>query len=62
MELLLGIDIGTSGARAGIFDRNGNSLIFCEKSIPLYTPHSGWAEQDPDDWWQAVGAACRQAI
>ena len=62
MELFLGIDIGTSGARTGIFDKEGNSLIFCEEFFPLSTPHSGWAEQDPQDWWNAVGKATRRAI
>lgn len=62
MDLFLGIDIGTSGARVGVFDKNGNSLIFCEEPFPLYTPHSGWAEQNPDDWWEAVGKATRRAV
>ena len=62
MDLFLGIDIGTNGARAGIFDRSGSSLIFCEEPFPLSTPHSGWAEQDPDDWWSALGKATRRAL
>ena len=62
MELFLGIDIGTGGARAGIFDRHGNSLLFCEEPFPLYTPHSGWAEQAPDDWWTALGKATRKVM
>lgn len=62
MKFFLGIDIGTGGARVGIFDDSGNSVIFCEEQFPLYTPHSGWAEQNPDDWWDAVGKASRRAI
>lgn len=62
MDLFLGIDIGTSGARAGIFDGEGNSIIFKEEQFDLSTPHSGWAEQNPDDWWNAVVKSTRKAI
>jgi len=62
MNLFLGIDIGTSGARAGIFDADGNVIIFREEQFGLSTPHSGWAEQSPDDWWDAVGKATRAAV
>lgn len=62
MELFLGIDIGTGSARAGIFSRSGASLGFHEEPFPLYTPHSGWAEQSPDDWWAALGKAVRTVV
>lgn len=59
---VLGIDLGTSGARVGIFDLQGNSIVFCDESYPLYTPASGWAEQKPEDWWEATCKASRRAI
>ena len=62
MDLFLGIDIGTGGARAGIFDRSGASLRFHEESFPLDTPRSGLAEQSPDDWWTAVGKSVRTVM
>ena len=62
MKLVLGIDIGTGGARVGIFDLRGNSICFCEEPFALYTPHSGWAEQHPADWWDALGCASRRAM
>lgn len=54
MEYLLGIDMGTSSVKTGIFDRNGNPAAFCDASYPLYTPKSGWAEQKVEDWWSAI--------
>ena len=51
---VLGIDIGTTGARVGIFDLKGNPVVFCSENFPLYTPASGRAEQDANDWWEAV--------
>ena len=54
---LLGIDIGTGGTRAVLLDAEGCVLSSATvEHAPISSPHAGWAEQDPDDWW---GAACR---
>ena len=34
---VLGIDLGTGGARVGIFDLKGNPVVFCSEKITLYT-------------------------
>lgn len=54
MEYLLGIDIGTSGTKAVLFDREGRSIASSTEEYPMYQPQIGWAEQDPADWWNAV--------
>lgn len=59
---VLGIDLGTSSARVGIFDLTGSSIIFSVEPYPLYTPRSGWAEQKPEEWWDAICKASRKAI
>lgn len=59
---VLGIDMGTGGARVGIFDLEGNPVVFCGENYPLYTPASGRAEQDPDEWWAAICKASNEAI
>jgi len=59
---LLGIDLGTGGARVGIFDSKGNPIVFCSEKVTLYTPASGRAEQDPDEWWKAICKASKQAV
>ena len=51
---LLGIDIGTSACKVAVFDRNGKVLAAANGDYPVYYPHEGWAEQNPDDWWDAV--------
>ncbi len=61
-QYVLGLDMGTGGARVGIFDLQGNSVIFCGEKYPLYTPASGRAEQSPDEWWEAICKASRRAI
>ena len=47
IDCVLGVDMGTGGARVGIFDLKGNPIVFCEEPYPLYTPASGRAEQKP---------------
>ena len=47
IDCVLGVDMGTGGARVGIFDLKGNPIVFCEEPYPLYTPASGRAEAVP---------------
>ena len=63
MDYLLGIDVGTGGTRAVLVDRVGAiaSSATCEH-VPFASPCTGWAEQDPHDWWRAAGSAIRSAI
>lgn len=51
---LLGIDVGTSSCKAAVFDREGNVLVSASADYQVYYQHPGWAEQDPEDWWQGV--------
>lgn len=62
MIALLGIDIGTSGTKSVLFDANGNSLASSTKEYPMYQPQNGWAEQNPDDWWDATVQTCHAVI
>ncbi len=56
MEYLLGIDIGTSGTKTVLFDRDANPVAAKTFEYPLYQEQNGWAEQDPADWWNAAAA------
>ena len=50
---VIGIDSGTQSLRTGIFDLQGNPLIFATKEYPTYFPKPAWAEQDAADrGWQ----------
>ena len=53
MSYILGVDIGTSGTKTVLFDENGTALSSATYEYPLYTPQNGYAEQDPEDWWNA---------
>ena len=61
-KYLLGIDIGTSSCKAALFDRNGKIVGQITKDYSVFYPHPGWAEQNPEDWWEAVCAAVRTLI
>ena len=52
-KYLIGLDIGTSGAKCIIVDETGKVIASSTQEYPLYTPKPGWAEQDPKDWWDA---------
>ena len=51
---LLGIDIGTSACKVAAFDREGKVLAAANGDYPVYYPREGWAEQNPEEWWEAV--------
>ena len=59
---VMGIDVGTGSARAGIFDLKGKTVAMASAGYPLSTPYNGWAEQAPEDWWTALCAASREAV
>ncbi|MBX7135209.1 MAG: xylulokinase [Fimbriimonadaceae bacterium] len=54
MTKLLGIDVGTSGAKAILIDETGRILKTASAEYPLLTPKPGWTEQDPEAWWAGV--------
>ena len=61
-EYLLGIDIGTSACKTALFTREGKVVAAATEDYPVYYPHSGWAEQNPEEWWNAVCQAIQKAL
>ena len=59
---LLGIDLGTTEARAGIVASDGRLLGLGSGAYPTDRGDDGRAEQDPTGWWAAVEAAARAAL
>jgi xylulokinase len=56
-ELLLGIDLGTSGLKAGVFDPAGRLVARSVVQYDTARPRPGWAEQAPAAWWAACSSA-----
>ncbi len=59
---VLGLDGGTEGVRAGVFDPTGRPVAFARAAYSTSHPRQGWAEQNPDDWWTAAVTATRAAV
>ena len=62
MAYLLGMDIGTSSTRAIIINEKGKLIASATSDYPLITPRPGWAEQNPEDWWNASIEVIKKVI
>lgn len=60
--MLLGIDIGTSATKTVLFDLAGKALASHTISYPMHCPRSAWAEQNPEDWWNATADGIRAVL
>jgi xylulokinase len=60
--VLLGIDLGTSGLKAGLYDLGGRLLGQGWAANEYLAGPPGWAEQDPRGWWAGCGAAVRAVL
>lgn len=61
-EYLIAYDIGTSGTKASLFSTDGTLISSDTKPYEVYFGSGGRAEQDPEDWWNAVVAASRKIL
>ena len=50
--MLMGIDIGTTSVKTIICDYNGKIIYSTSESQNLYSKQSGWAEENPEEWWE----------
>jgi len=53
----ISIDLGTSSCKVCAVDVYGRIAGSASEGYPTYSPHSGWAEQDPETWMKSVSAA-----
>lgn len=54
---VLGVDIGTTSTKVGVFDRHGTPLASAHAGYPITRPAPDRAEQDADAWWASVNEA-----
>ncbi len=50
--LYIGIDLGTSAVKLLLMDEKGKIHKIVSKEYPLFFPHPGWSEQDPEEWFE----------
>jgi xylulokinase len=55
--VVLAIDSSTTSTKAIAFDLDGRAVAQARGDYPRQTPHPGWQEQDPEDWWRATATA-----
>ena len=51
MLLYIGIDLGTSAVKLILMDETGKIHNTVSREYPIFYPHSGWSEQNPEDWY-----------
>lgn len=61
-KYLIGVDVGTGSARAGIFDRSGKLLATAKSPIDLYRDDRGFVEQSSQQIWRAVCECVRESV
>ena len=59
---VMGIDIGASSLKATVIDAAGQVKGTGSAAVATATPHPGWTEQDPEDWYRAACAAVPKAL
>ena len=62
MDYVLGIDVGTTGTKSALFSVDGELVDIEYLSYPLTYPQEGWAEQNPQDWWEALSETTRAVV
>lgn len=62
MTYLIGIDLGTSGTKTVLFDETGKTAASATADYPLEQPQNGWAQQDPEAWWEACVKTIRKVL
>ncbi|WGD32156.1 FGGY-family carbohydrate kinase [Ancylobacter sp. WKF20] len=62
MTCVLGLDIGTTSTIGFLLRLPGEVLGVVSRPVTLSSPHAGWAEEDPAQWWANVGAITHELI
>lgn len=62
MKHLIGIDIGTTGAKSVLINERGKVLAADLQEYPLSMPRPGWAEQNPEHWVEATIRSLRNLL
>lgn len=60
--MIIAHDLGTTGNKASLHDNQGVTLATCTVAYPTRYGAHGVAEQEPEDWWRAVGEATRSLM
>lgn len=62
MPVILGLDIGTTSTIGLLLRLPGEIVGVTSRPVTLSSPHAGWAEEDPAQWWENVASITRELI
>ena len=60
--LYIGIDLGTSAVKLLLMSGDGEIRKIVSKEYPLYFPHPGWSEQNPEDWYSQTMEGIKELL
>ncbi len=61
-KYILAIDHGTQGPKSALVSTTGEVVEWAFQEVPLYLEKGGGAEQDPEEWWNAILKTSKQVI
>src|SRR6266704_619905 len=60
--LILGIDLGTTGNRASVFDHETRVVAKSYREFRQLFPQPGWVEHDPAEIWESAHTVIAEAV
>ena len=61
-DVVIGLDIGTTSTIAAAVSLPDRILAVAGRPVTLSSPHAGWAEEDPAQWWDNAVAVLREVV
>ena len=58
----IGVDLGTSAVKLLLMEESGKICNIVSKEYPLFFPHPGWSEQNPEDWYTQSMAGMKKDV
>jgi xylulokinase len=58
----IGVDLGTSAVKLLLMDEKGTIRNIVSREYPLFFPHPGWSEQNPEDWYTQTIDGIRELV
>lgn len=58
----IGIDLGTSAVKLLLMDKKGGIQKIVSKEYPIFFPHPGWSEQNPEDWYHGTMEGLKELL
>jgi xylulokinase len=59
---VIGADVGSSCLKAALVHPERGVVAIAERMYPMHRPHPGWAENDAEDWYQALAKAVPEVL